>query len=216
MKKAKKREYDSTSRKIAASVTRQTILEAAREMFVDKGYAATTMPAIAQAAGVALDTVYATAGKKPALFRLLIETAISGTDTAVPPEDREYVRAIRAETDAVKKLQIYAAALRRIQQQFAPLFRVLQGAAPLDPELAALWHSISERRAANMRIFAADVAATGRLRPNLSVEKAADIIWSMNSPELYLLLVEDRGWSPEEFETWQADAWVRLLLNGAA
>ena len=71
-------------------------------------------------------------------------------------------------------------------------------------------------RAANMRIFAADVAATGRLRPNLSVEKAADIIWSMNSPELYLLLVEDRGWSPEEFERWQADAWVRLLLNGAA
>ena len=66
MKKAKKREYDSTSRKIAASVTRQTILEAAREIFVDKGYAATTMPAIAQAAGVALDTVYATVGKKPA------------------------------------------------------------------------------------------------------------------------------------------------------
>jgi AcrR family transcriptional regulator len=216
MKKVKKREYDSSSRKMAASVTRQTIVEAARETFLEKGYAATTMPAIAQAAGVALDTVYATVGKKPALFRLLIETAVSGSDGALPPEEREYVRAIRAETDAVKKLQIYAAALRRIQQQLAPLFRVLQGAAPLDPELGALWQSISERRAANMRVFAADIAATGRLRPTLSVEKTADIIWSLNSPELYLLLVEDRGWSPEEFENWQADAWVRLLLNGGA
>ena len=171
------------------------------------------MPAIAQAAGVALDTVYATVGKKPALFRLLIEMAISGSDGAVPAEEREYVRAIRAETDAAKKLRIYAAALRRIQQELAPLFRVLQGAAPLDPELAALWQSISQRRAKNMRLLAADLAATGCLRSELSLEKAADIIWAMNAPEFYLLLIEQRRWSPAEFEEWLADAWVRLLLK---
>jgi AcrR family transcriptional regulator len=209
----KKREYDSSSRKEAAGLTRQTIIEAARGVFLEKGYAAATMPAIAQAAGVALDTVYATVGKKPALFRLLIERAISGGDGAVPAEEREYVRAIRAETDAAKKLRIYAAALRRIQQELAPLFRVLQGAAPLDPELAALWQSISQRRAKNMRLLAADLAATGRLRPDLSVEKAADIIWAMNAPEFYLLLIEQRRWSPAEFEEWLADTWVRLLLK---
>lgn len=212
-KTAKKRTYDSSSRKEAARGTHQSILSAAQSVFLNKGYAAATMPAIAQAAGVALDTVYATVGKKPALFRQLVEMSISGTDSAVPAEEREYVQAIRAETDAAGKLRIYAAALRSIQQRLAPLFGVLQGAAPLDPELAALWKNISERRAKNMRVFAADLAATGRLRPHLPATKVADIIWSMNAPEFYLLLVEERGWSPNEFEDWLVDAWIRLLLE---
>src|SRR5690242_15630402 len=95
-----KRKYDSPSRAEAAKRTRQAILDSARKLFVEKGYAAATMPEIAKAADTALDTVYATVGKKPALFRLLIEMAISGTDRAVPPEEREYVRAIREEGDA--------------------------------------------------------------------------------------------------------------------
>ncbi len=210
---AKKRVYDSSSRKEAARVTHQAIVEAARSVFLARGYAAATMPAIAQAAGVALDTVYATVGKKPALFRLLIEMAISGTDSVVQAGERDYVQAIRTESDVAGKLRIYAAALRGIQQRLAPLFCVLQGAASLDPELARLWKNISERRAKSMRLFAADLAATGRLRPNLSVAKAADIIWTMNSPEFYLLLVEERGWSPKEFEDWLVDAWIRLLLE---
>jgi AcrR family transcriptional regulator len=213
IRNTEKREYDASSRKEAAQLTRQTIIEVARRVFLEKGYAAATMPAIAQAAGVALDTVYATVGKKPALFRLLIEMAISGSAGAVAPEEREYVRAIRAETDAAKKLRIYATAVRSIQEELAPLFRVLQGAASLDPELAELWQNISQRRAKNMRLLAADLAATGRLRRQLSVEKAADIIWSMNSPEFYLLLVEQRGWSSKEFEEWLGDAWIRLLLE---
>jgi AcrR family transcriptional regulator len=213
MRRIKKRVYDSSSRQAAAGRTRQSILDAARRVFLEKGYAAATMPAIADAAGVALDTVYATVGKKPALFRLLIEMAISGSDRAVPAEERDYVQAIRQEKDAARKLQIYAAALRSIQQRLAPLFLVLQGAAPLDSELAALWESIAQRRARNMRLFAADLAATGRLRRHLSVAKAADIIWSMNSPEFYLLLVQQRGWSPKEFEDYLADSWIRLLLE---
>lgn len=210
---AKKRAYDSSSRKEAARLTQESILETARSVFLEKGYAATTMPAIAQAAGVALDTVYATVGKKPALFRLLIEAAISGEEGAVPAKEREYVQAIRTEPDPCAKLRLYAAALRSIQQRLAPLFRVLQGAASLDSQLAALWENISERRARNMRLFAADLAATGRVRPHLPVAKVADIIWTMNSPEFYLLLVEGRGWSPKEFEHWLVDAWVRLLLE---
>jgi len=212
-KKQKTRAYDSSSRKRAAHLTRVAIIDAARRVFLDKGYAAATMPAIADVAGVALDTVYATVGKKPALFQLLIEMAISGSDGAAPPEERKYVQAIRAEADAAKKLRIYAAALRSIQEGLAPLFRVLQSAVPLDSELGALWHSISQRRAKNMRLLVADLAATGRLRRHLSLEQAADIIWSMNSPEFYLLLVEQRGWSSREFEDWLADAWVRLLLE---
>jgi AcrR family transcriptional regulator len=208
-----KRAYDVSSRRKSAEGTRQSIIDAARGLFLDKGYAATTMPAIAQAAGIALDTVYATVGKKATLFRLLIEMAISGSDRAVPAEERDYVRAIREEADAARKLHLYAGAVSRIQSRLAPLFRVLQGAAPLDPELDALWQGIAQRRARNMQLLARELAATGRLRPDLSVGKAADIIWSMNSSEFYLLLVEQRGWSAAAFERWLADAWVRLLLK---
>lgn len=212
-KAKKKRRYNSTSRTEAAIITRQTILNSALRLFLEKGYAATTMPGIATAAGTALDTVYATVGKKPALFRLLIETAISGTDQAVAAEERDYVRAIRAEPDAAAKLRLYADALRRMQPRLAPLIRVLQGAAPLEPELNNLWESIAERRAKNMRLFVNDLAGTGRLRSGLSNARAADIVWSMNSPEFYLLLVEQRGWSAGEYAAWLADAWIRLLLE---
>ena len=208
-----RRAYDSSSRRETAKATRQSIIDAARRIFLEKGYAAATMPAIARAAGIALDTVYATVGKKPVLFRLLIEMAISGSDRAMPAEERNYVRAIRAEPDAARKLRLYAAALRSIQARLAPLIRVLQGAALLDPELGAMWQHISQRRARNMRLLAKDLAATGRLRAGLSESRTADIIWSMNSPEFYLLLVEQRGWSPEDFERWLSDAWIQLLLK---
>jgi AcrR family transcriptional regulator len=211
--KGAKRKYDSTSRSAAAKTTRELIIHSARAIFLEKGYAATTMSAIAMAAGTALDTVYATVGKKPALFRLLIETAISGSDRAISAEERDYVRAIRAETDAARKLQMYAAALGRIQPRLAPLFRVLQDAASLDSELETLWQTMSRRRADNMRLLAQDLAATRRLRPGLSEGKAADIIWSMNSPEFYLLLVEQRCWSLEEYESWLGEAWIQLLLK---
>jgi AcrR family transcriptional regulator len=209
----KRRTYDGTSRRLAAQATRHAILGAARQLFVQVGYVGTTMPAIAQAAGVALDTVYASVGRKPALFRLLIETSISGSDEAQSAEERGYVVAIRAEPKARKKLEIYAAALTRIHARLAPLFKVLQGASSADADLAELWREVSQRRASNMRLFAADLAATGGLRKNLGQDQAADIIWSMNSPEFYLLLVEQRGWSPRAFESWLADAWQRLLLS---
>jgi AcrR family transcriptional regulator len=211
-RKPKRRAYDSSSRQEGARATRRAILLAARKLFLQQGYAATTMPDIARAAGVALDTVYAAVGKKPALFRLLVETAISGEDEAITAEQRDYVQAIRAEPDAENKLRIYASAICGIQPRLAPLFRALQEAAPLDSDLKAFWREIADRRAANMRLFAEDLASTGALRKELSISAAADIIWSMNSPEYYLLLVESRGWPLPDFERWLADAWTRLLL----
>jgi len=207
-----KRRYDASRRRRAAAETRRAILVGARRQFLAQGYAATTMPSIAEASGVALDTVYAAVGPKPVLFRELIESAISGTDEPVPAEERDYVRAILVEPDPHRKIAYYAAAVRAIQPRLAPLFRVLGEAARAEPELAALWTEIAERRAANMRRFVGDVAAVGGLREGVSVEEAADLVWATNAPEFYLLLVEERGWPPERFEHWLAELWIRMLL----
>ncbi len=213
MKKSGKRRYDASSRRAAAERTRSAILESARRLFLEKGYAATTMSAIARAAEVALDTVYAVVGTKAQLFRLLVEAALSGREDAIDADQREYVREIREEPDAARKLEIYANALVEIQPRLAPLFQVLQTAAPVDADLNTLWQEISNRRAANMRRLAKNLIATGRVRGELTESVVADVLWSMNSPEFYLLLVTDRGWSPREFGHWLADAWIRLLVQ---
>jgi AcrR family transcriptional regulator len=208
-----RRQYDSSRRKAAAAETRAAIVRAARLLFLERGYVGTTMPAIADAAGVALDTVYAAVGAKPVLFRLLIELAISGEDEPVAAEERAYVRAIQAEPDPRRKLAGYAHAVRMIQSRLSPLFVVLREAARSTPELAALWTEIAERRAGNMRRFVAEVeTAAGGLRSGMTLEEAADLVWTTNGPEFYLLLVEERGWDPERFERWLAEVWVRMLL----
>ena len=194
-------------------MTRSVILATARQLFLERGYAGTTMQDIASSAGIALDTVYASVGRKTALFRLIVETAISGGDSPIPAEQRDYVTAIRAEPTADRKLIIYAEALTDIHQRLAPVFRVLEAASIVDPDLKAMWAEIANRRAANMKLFAQNLADTGKLRKDLSVSRVADIMWSMNSPEFYLLLVEQRRWSPKEYASWLADAWKRLLLH---
>jgi len=207
-----KRQYDASKRHEAAARTREAILNAALRLFGDRGYAATPMTAIAEQAGVALDTVYASVGPKPKLARLLIETAISGSSQAVPAGERGYVQAIRATPDAETKIAIYASAMRMIAGRLAPVLGILQQAAPAEPELAALWRDIAERRAANMHLFVTDLAAVATLR--VDPGEAADIVWATNAPELYQLLVYQRGWTPERYEHFLADTWRRLLLAG--
>jgi AcrR family transcriptional regulator len=207
-----KRRYDASRRRLGAARTRAAILEAARELFSERGYTATPMAAIAARAGVALDTVYASVGRKPALARLLIETAISGTDQAMPADQRDYVRAIQAAPDAETKIAIYAAAIAAIAPRLAIVLSIIQQAAPTEPELAALWDQIAERRAANMRLLVANLATVTPLR--IDHAEAADIIWATNAAELYQLLVRQRGWSPQRYEHFLADTWKRLLLPG--
>jgi AcrR family transcriptional regulator len=207
-----KRRYDATRRRQAAARTRTAILDAARELFTERGYTATPMTAIAERAGVALDTVYASVGRKPELARLLIETAISGTDQAIPAEQRDYVRAVQAAPDAETKIALYAAAVTAIAPRMAVVLAIIQQAAHAEPDLAALWDQIAERRAANMRRFVADLATVTPLR--LDLGDAADIIWATNAAELYQLLVGRRGWSPQRYERFLTDTWHRLLLPG--
>lgn len=208
----KSRSYRSPLRAEQARRTRQAILEAARRLFARQGYAATTIAQIAAEAGVAVDTVYAAVGAKPVLFRRLLETAISGTDEPVPAEEREYVQRIKAAPTARKKIETYAAAVRAISERMGPLHLILRDAASHAPELARIHDEIAARRARNMRLFARDLMATGELRPDLTVDEIADVVWSMNSAEFYFLLVHERRWPPQRFERWLADTWCRLFL----
>lgn len=209
----KRRGYRSQRRAAGAEATRAAIVAAARDMFLELGYARTTVAAVARRAGVNVDTLYATIGRKPQLMRLVLETAISGVDRAVPAEERAYVRAIQAAPTARAKIEIYAAAVAEMSPRTAPVFEALHTAGLTDQTCADLYREITERRAANMLRFAADLRKTGELRDELSDEEVADIVWSTNAVEYYLLLVRDRGWTSQRFGEHLADAWRRLLLK---
>jgi len=189
------------------------VLASARELFVTKGYVATTIADIARHARVAVDTVYATVGRKPALLREVLESALSGTDAVVPAEQRDYVKRSQQAARATDKITAYVEGLVRLQSRLAPVFLVVRDASGIDPDSAVEWARIAERRARNMRMFAADLRTTGELRDDLSDAEVADIIWSMNGPEYWRLLVVDRGWPPERFGTHLVDAWTRILLS---
>jgi AcrR family transcriptional regulator len=208
----KRRRYDASRRQAAAAQTRHAIAAAARELFLARGYAGATVAAIAGAAGVSHETVYATFGPKPMLFRHLVEIALSGTDEPVPPLERDIVRQVRAEPDPRRIIDLFAHTVRLLHERLAPLFAILSEGARTDPDLKAFADELSARRVGHMRAFVADLAEKGGLRADLSLELAADVIWVMNSPEFYLLCVRDRGWTPENFERWLADSWKRLLL----
>lgn len=179
---------------------------------MSKGYRGTTIAQVARTAGVHPDTVYALVGRKPEILRELIETAISGTDGPVAPEEREYVQRIQAEPDPRQKLAIYASAVGAIQTRMAPVLLALRDASVTEPEAEQVWNAISERRAVNMRRLVGDLGE-GVLRPALTVDTAADIIWVTASSEVFLLLTTERGWSVPQYEQWLHDTWCRLLLD---
>ncbi|MCO1654216.1 TetR/AcrR family transcriptional regulator [Pseudonocardia humida] len=207
-----RRRYHAPQRAEQAAATRRTVLEAARALFTANGYTATTVGQIADRAGVAVDTVYATVGRKPVLLREVFETALSGRDVAVPAEERDYVRAVRAAPTAAGKIAAYARALTAIAPRTAPVQAAIRDAAAHDRACAALDAELADRRAANMRLFAADLRATGELRADLSDDDVADVVWGMASAEYYLLMVRRRGWTPQRYGEHLRDAWTRMLL----
>ena len=203
--------YDTSSRLAASQERRRRILKVARRLFLSNGYSTTTMATVADEAGVNIDTVYTLVGRKPALFAELVETAISGLDEGVPAGEREYVRAIREAANPEGKLTVYAEALPEIHERLAPLIEILKEAGAAEPELAQMWSDIEERRYRNMLRLAEQLADSGRLLTEPRV--AADIIWTTNSPEVYLLLVRRRQWSHQRYAEWLRSSWISQLLR---
>lgn len=207
----KTRAYDAPARRAAADRTRQRILASARHLFLTKGYAATSVAAIARRARVSLDTVYHSVGRKPDLLLAVHDMVLATRDEPVPAEQRDYVVAIQQASTARRKIEIYAAALARLLPTTTPLMNALRDAGAADARCRTMWQTISDRRAANMLRFAADLRATGELRGDLSDQQVADLVWSMNSPA-YFDLLASRGTTHEGFGAVLADVWTRTLL----
>jgi len=210
------RAYHSPRREEQSRATRAAILDSARALFTERGYAATTVAAIAERAGVVPDTVYASVGRKPALFRQLVESAVWGGVEPVLPESSEYAGRVRRVSDPRAKLAIYAGAVRAISERMAPLHAVLRAAAGQDPELARMHEEIGTLRSHDTRLFAAHLARIDGVRADLDVDEITDVLWMTNSAEVYVMLVQERGWGPDRYEKWLADSWCRLLLDPPA
>ncbi len=206
-----RRTYRSRTREARAAETRGAILCAARDLFTAEGYAC-PVARVAERAGVAVDTVYTSVGRKPALIRAVIDMVLADSDDPLPAEQRGYVQRIREATSAAAKIRIYAAALAHLLPVVAPLQEALREAGATDPGCARAWASLDDRRAGNMLLFAADLRSTGELRPDLDDRHVADVVWSMNSAEYFTVLTR-RGWSPEQVGAHLADTWIRALLE---
>lgn len=208
----KKRRYDASGRRAAAEQTRTRVLRAARELFTERGYAGTSVADIARAAGVSVDTLYASVGRKPQLLLAVHDVELAGGDAPVDAEQRDYVKAIREATTASDKIATYTHALAKLLPRTVPLLDSLRVAGQTDPACREVYRAVSERRAANMRLFAADLRSTGEVREDLDDDDVADLVWSMNGPDYYLLM-RSRGRTPEQYAAVVREVWTRTLLR---
>jgi AcrR family transcriptional regulator len=208
-----RRAYESPRRRAQADATRGAVLSAARDLFVERGYVATTVRAIADRAGVSPETVYATFGNKRSLLSSVLDVSIVGDDEMVPLLERPWVREMRDEPDPRRRLRILARNGTVILERIAPIHGVLHAAAAADPEVASLWERYTSQRFAGQRELARVVGAGGSLRKGLTTGEAADILFAIGSPQTYRLLTVERGWSPERFERWYAATLTQLLLD---
>jgi TetR/AcrR family transcriptional regulator of autoinduction and epiphytic fitness len=207
------RRYDMSNRAREAEATRRRIVEAAARLFVRDGYSATSIAAIAQEAGVAVPTVYASLRSKPHIMRAVVDLTVRGDDDAAPLAARAAWREIERERDPHTQLELFARLHREICDREAVVFQQLEAAAGADPEATKLLAEHDERRYLTQSRLARNLHRHKRLRPRLSARTAADTIWTLASERTYLALVQNRGWRPERYERWVAEQLIAALLS---
>lgn len=200
--KRRQRPYDNRNRREQARQTRRRVVEAARRLFVRDGYASTTIQALADEAGVAVQTVYASFGSKLEVLKQLFDTSIVGDDEDVPLTKRSDWQAWAAERDAERQVELFSRANRKVSERTSDVVGVVAAAASLHPEIAHMWEEAEGARYADQRRLADSLARRGKLRRGLSARRAADIIWTLAGPGTYTDLVRRRGWSGEDYEQW--------------
>jgi len=192
--------------------TRAAVVEAARVLFLEGGYAATTIEAISDLSDTPQATVYRLFSSKLGILKAVLDISIAGDDEAIAMVDRPQVRALVSDPDPKNKLTGFAALLRELMARTAPVHRILVDAARSDKAAASLLAEIARQRQDGQHRVTRSLARSGALRPGLRERDAADIIHALASPEVYGLLVSDRGWSGERYEHWLTSILTDQLL----
>jgi AcrR family transcriptional regulator len=207
-----RRAYDATRRLEAARRSQRTVLEAAQHLFLERGFAATTMIDIAGTAGVSTKNLYKVFGNKVGLAKAVFDVAIAGDDEPVPMVERSSLRKVREEPDPRRKMTLYGEHLTSVAPRHVPFQLVILDAAANDPEAAKVWDQLQAERLRGMAMFANSLANEGHLRDGVTATEARDVLWSYNSAELYRLLVIERRWSAKRYGRWIAAALTAALL----
>jgi len=211
-----RRRYDSPKRRAQAAGTRARIIEAAGRLFVERGYAGTTIPAIAADAGVAVETVYRSTQGKAGLLAEAVRAAVAGgaERAEVPVLERPAIRRIIDEPDPVRQLQLYAGTQPGIWSRVGPLLRALDAAASSAPSLVELREGISAERRHGLRTgLGRLLEQRGVLRPGLTAERAGDIVYAICGQSNYEALVNDCGWNEDEYRDWLTETLVAAVLH---
>jgi AcrR family transcriptional regulator len=208
-----KRRYDSSGRQAQARRNRQVILDAAQRHFLEGGYAATTIAAIAAEAGVSVETIYKAFGGKPGLVRAIYDRGLVGQQPVPAYQRADEMR--ERETDPRAIMRNWGTIASEVSAVVSPIARLVRAAAASDPDMAALLHANNDVREQRARHHARFLKRRGYLREGVSVAQATDIIWTCTSDELYDLLVTQRGWSAPQYGRFLADYMIATLLPPA-
>jgi len=206
-----RRRYNSAARQRQAEENRRAILAAAREHFLQHGYAGTTVPGVADVAGVSAETVYKAFGPKHELVRALWEHGLEGRGAVPAPERSDALSG--AEQDPVALLRGWGQLAKEVSPEVSPVALLVRDAAAHDAEMAALLDEVDQQRRDRMRVNAQRLDSHGWLKPGVGVDRATDVLWTYTSHQFYELLVLKSGWDIEDYGDFICDSLIAALLG---
>lgn len=206
-----RRRYNGEGRRAQARATRARILDTARTLFVEQGYAGTSIAQVAAAAGVSVPTVFSGFGSKATLLKEATESMLVGDDEPVPLAQRPQMRHVHAGASAHEVALRLAALIAEAAPRVCPVYAVVLAAADTDPEIAELARTLDEQRLVGATQLARTVLTRLGDDDADRLAEIRDTIWTLNSPQLYGLLVTGRGWSARRYRDWIARALIALI-----
>ena len=199
-----RRAYRAPQRQAGALATRRRIRQAAHRLFLEHGYAATSMKAVARQAGVAEKTIYLQYATKTALLKEVVEVTIVGDDEPVPAAGRQWFLNILAAGEPAEKLRLLVEGTCALHERTGPVFTMARGAAAVDPEVAVLWEAGKRGHRHDMTILADDFTAAGMLPTGTDTDWATALLYCLLGPETWHLLRSELGMSAEAYRYWLA------------